>query len=136
MDLTFFEYPGAIPGLAGAGMVHRIVWRVGSPASLDFWRERLAAPTSGAELKEDSLLFSDPEGLAHELIVSSSSDQPLRAISPEIPAEHALQGFEGVRAYSSRPAGSERCSPRRSASRAARASAGRCAATPQRLLRI
>ena len=26
-DLTFFEYPGA-PGRAGAGMVHRIVWRV------------------------------------------------------------------------------------------------------------
>ena len=24
-DLTFFEYPGAAPGRAGAGMVHRIV---------------------------------------------------------------------------------------------------------------
>ena len=30
-DLTFFEYPGARPGRPGAGMVHRIVWRVGSP---------------------------------------------------------------------------------------------------------
>ena len=29
-ELTFFEYPGAIPGRAGAGMVHRIVWRVAS----------------------------------------------------------------------------------------------------------
>ena len=29
-DITFFEYPGAQPGRAGAGMVHRIVWRVGS----------------------------------------------------------------------------------------------------------
>ena len=28
-DLTFFEYPGAAPGRAGAGMVHRIGWRVG-----------------------------------------------------------------------------------------------------------
>ena len=36
-DLTFFEYPGAAPGQAGAGMVHRIVWRVGSGAALDFW---------------------------------------------------------------------------------------------------
>jgi glyoxalase family protein len=36
-DLTFFEYPGAIPGRPGAGMVHRIVWRVGSPEALDFW---------------------------------------------------------------------------------------------------
>src|SRR5213593_2176408 len=29
-DLTFFEYPHATPGRAGAGMVHRIVWRVAS----------------------------------------------------------------------------------------------------------
>ena len=29
-ELTFFEYPRAIPGRAGAGMVHRIVSRVGS----------------------------------------------------------------------------------------------------------
>ena len=29
-DLTFFEYPGAAPGRAGAGMVHTIVWRVGA----------------------------------------------------------------------------------------------------------
>ena len=27
-DLTFFEYPRAAPGRAGAGMVHRIGWRV------------------------------------------------------------------------------------------------------------
>ena len=31
-ELTFFEYPGATPGRDGAGMVHRIVSRVGSPA--------------------------------------------------------------------------------------------------------
>src|SRR5215213_7880861 len=42
-DLTFFEYPGAAPGRAGAGMVHRIVWRVASTDSLDFWAERLEA---------------------------------------------------------------------------------------------
>src|ERR671914_2926151 len=28
-DLTFFEYPGAERGKAGAGMVHRILWRGG-----------------------------------------------------------------------------------------------------------
>ena len=37
MDLTFFEYPGAARGVDGAGMVHRIVWRVGSPEALEFW---------------------------------------------------------------------------------------------------
>src|SRR3954467_7434852 len=40
-DLTFFEYPGAVPGRAGDGMIHTIVWRVGSPEALDFWTERL-----------------------------------------------------------------------------------------------
>ena len=27
-DITFFEYPGAAPGRAGDGMVHRVVFRV------------------------------------------------------------------------------------------------------------
>src|SRR5207253_685648 len=42
-DLTFFEYPGAARGRAGAGMVHRIVWRVASGGALDFWHERVQA---------------------------------------------------------------------------------------------
>src|SRR5436305_11953781 len=33
-DLTFFEYPGAAPGQAGAGMVDRITWRVRSEDAL------------------------------------------------------------------------------------------------------
>ena len=41
-DLTFFEFPGVPPGRAGAGDVHRIVWRVGSDEALDFWEKRLA----------------------------------------------------------------------------------------------
>src|SRR6476646_5489118 len=57
--LTFFEFPGATRGRAGDGMVHRIVWRVCSQESLDFWSERLG---SGP-------VFSDPEGLEHELVV-------------------------------------------------------------------
>ncbi|HSZ13073.1 MAG TPA: VOC family protein [Solirubrobacteraceae bacterium] len=108
MDLTFFEYPGAARGVAGAGMVHRIVWRVAAREALEFWRERLAANGVEAELLGDSLLFLDPEGLEHELVVSSVPDEPLSALSPEIPAEHALQGFEGVRAYSNAPVRSER----------------------------
>jgi glyoxalase family protein len=108
MDLTFFEYPGAARGAAGAGMIHRIVWRVGSDDALEFWRERLIDRGVSVERTPDSLLFSDPEGLAHELVFRQCSDEPLRADSPEIPAEHALLGFDGVRAYSSEPVRSER----------------------------
>jgi glyoxalase family protein len=107
MDLTFFEYPGAAPGVAGAGMVHRIVWRVGSSESLDFWMERLQAQGIESERHGESVLFSDPEGLGHELVIADAGDQPLTAESPEIPAEHALQGFEGVRAYALSPVRSE-----------------------------
>jgi glyoxalase family protein len=101
-DLTFFEYPGAVPGRPGAGMVHRILSRVGSSAAIAFWAARLAADETEVAVAEDgaSLRFADPEGLEHELVVSDAADPPLIAEHPDIPAEHALQGFEGVRAYS------------------------------------
>jgi glyoxalase family protein len=102
-DLTFFEYPGAAPGRAGAGMVHRVVWRVASAEALDFWAERLRAHDTESERDGDSLVFSDPEGLDHELLVTEVSDQPLIADHPEVPAEVALQGFHAVRAYADSP---------------------------------
>jgi len=102
-DLTFFEYPGALPGRAGAGMVHRIVWRVGSAEALAFWADRLEAEAVDVERGGGSLRFADFEGLEHELVVDESGDPPLIAVHPEIPAELALHGFEGVRAYSYRP---------------------------------
>jgi glyoxalase family protein len=66
-DLTFFEYPGARRGRPGAGMVHTVIWRVASPAALDFWADRLAAEGVGARRDGDRLRFADPEDLAHEL---------------------------------------------------------------------
>src|ERR671933_1934936 len=41
-DLTFFEYPRARRGRAGAGMLHLIRWRVAGADALAFWDERLA----------------------------------------------------------------------------------------------
>src|SRR3954447_24465151 len=77
-DLTFFEFPGAAPGRPGAGMVHRVLWRVGSTGSLDFWSERLAANGIESERDGESLRFSDPEGLGHELlVVTDVPDAPL-----------------------------------------------------------
>jgi len=103
-DLTFFEYPNAARGAAGPGMVHRIVWRVASPAAIDFWEQRLAAKgVDTAKTEQGSLIFADPEGLDHELIVSDVEDTPLIAEHPEVPREHALQGFDAVRAYARDP---------------------------------
>jgi len=91
-DITFFEYPGARPGRAGAGMIHTVVWRVGSEEALAFWRDRLGG-----------VPFTDPDGLRHDLVVADVPDQPLIADHPEIPRELALQGFDGVRAYGEEP---------------------------------
>ncbi|MET0127742.1 MAG: VOC family protein, partial [Solirubrobacterales bacterium] len=102
-DITFFEFRGAPRGRAGAGMVHRIVWRVGSAEAIDFWAERLAGAGVETDRDGDSLRFADPEGLEHELVVASVGDQPLIADHPEIPGELALQGFHAARAYSGDP---------------------------------
>src|SRR4051794_14559941 len=102
-DLTFFEYPGARPGRAGDGMVHTILWRVGSPAAIDFWERRLADEGFAAQRDGDRLRFADPEGLAHELEVYTGDERPLVSDAPAVPAELALQGFAGVRAYASAP---------------------------------
>jgi glyoxalase family protein len=107
-DITFFEYPGARPGRAGAGMVHRIVWRVGAEQALDFWEERLRREGASVSRENGSLRFSDPEGLGLELVVNQSGDEPYQAEHPEVPAEFALQGFDAVRAYSFDPEESRR----------------------------
>ncbi|MGZ8666515.1 MAG: VOC family protein [Solirubrobacterales bacterium] len=102
-DITFFEYPGVPKGRAGAGMVHTVGWRLASPEALDFWEQRLNQAGTETERGADTLRFDDPEGLGHELRVTSVADQPLIAEHPEVPKEVALQGFDGVRAYSSKP---------------------------------
>ena len=102
-DITFFEYPGARRGRAGAGMVHTIVWRVGTGAALEFWAARLAGAEVTVEHDAGGVVFHDPEGLRHRAIMSQAADTPLIAAHPDIPAEMALQGFESVRAFSSDP---------------------------------
>lgn len=102
-DITFFEYPNARPGRAGAGMVHRVVWRVGSEEALAFWAARLEAEGIPAAREGGGLRFRDPEGLELELAVATGDDRPLVAVHPEIPSALALQGFDGVRAYAGDP---------------------------------
>src|SRR5215211_262508 len=102
-DITFFEFPGTPRGRPGAGMIHRVVWRVASADALGFWENRLADHGVEPRREDGSLSFSDPEGLDHELLVPDVPDEPLTAEHPEIPAEHALQGFHAARAYIADP---------------------------------
>ncbi len=107
-DLTFFEYPGLERGRAGAGMIHRMAFRVAGQEALEFWARRLAASGIDSVLGGDRLRFDDPEGLGFELIAETPRDEPLVARHPEIPERLALQGFAGVRAFESRRSASHR----------------------------
>jgi glyoxalase family protein len=106
--LTWFEFPEAAPGRAGAGMIHRLELGVSAPDSLDFWAERLAARGYAArrgydtwrdDAVRDSLFFSDYDGLDFALVVADRANEPLRAEHPEISAQHAITGIEGARAF-------------------------------------
>jgi glyoxalase family protein len=99
--LTWFEFPDAAPGRAGLGMIHTIQLGVADDAALDFWTDRLTmagVDVTGAGPR--TLRFTDPDGLALELVVADDGNPPLRAAHPEIPEQHAITGIEGARAYS------------------------------------
>jgi glyoxalase family protein len=89
-------------------MVHTVTFRVASEEALDFWETRLGEVGIRSARGSGRLRFDDPEGLGLELAVSDAPDEPLVARHPEIPAEHALQGFDGVRAFAADPARSRR----------------------------
>jgi glyoxalase family protein len=105
--LTWFEFAGALPGRAGAGMIHTIQLGVASEASLDFWADRLSAKGYASERTDGSLRFADYDGLAFELVIAADANPPLRAQHPEVPAEHAILGVEGARAYAGRELGAD-----------------------------
>jgi glyoxalase family protein len=109
--LTWFEFAGARRGRAGAGMIHTIQLGVASAAALDFWADRLAAKGYKSERGEQSLAFEDYDGLRLELGVphkGAHGNPPLRAQHPDVPAEHAILGVEGARAYNARSLDADR----------------------------
>ena len=100
--LTWFEFAGAQRGRAGAGMIHTVQFGVGSENSLDFWAGRLAAKGYASERDGGSLAFTDDDGLRLQLVVAQDGNPALRAAHPEVPAEHAILGVEGARAFIAR----------------------------------
>jgi glyoxalase family protein len=99
--LTWFEFAGAQRGRPGVGMIHTITLGVPSPAALDFWAARLVEQGHAVARTDRGLSFADPDGLALELVVADDGNPPLAAVHPDVPAEHAITGAEGARAYSS-----------------------------------
>ena len=92
--VTFLEFEEAPSGIPGDGDIHRIVLRVASYDSLEFWMDRFIANDVFSELlrldptQPQSIVFHDPEGHEVELMVSDTPDKPLVADADDIPAEH------------------------------------------------
>src|SRR5918999_3977828 len=72
--MTFFEFPGAARGRAGAGMIHTVAWRVAGEAALDFWAARLEHAGRPVERSEGVLRSADPEGIGIELVTADVPD--------------------------------------------------------------
>ena len=101
--LTWFEFAGAQPGRAGAGMIHTIQLGVPTEESLGFWEQRLREHGYSSERAAGVLKFADYDGLGLELVVADPQNPQLRASYAEIPLEHAITGVEGARAFIGRP---------------------------------
>src|SRR4051794_40326318 len=101
--LTWFEFPHARQGRPGAGMVHRLELGVASEVALAFWKDRLDSAGHRAEALDGRLRFRDYDGLEFDLVVADDGNPASRAQHRDIPAEHALVGVEGARAYAEDP---------------------------------
>jgi len=102
--VTFFDMPGVMRGRPGAGMVHRLLFRVASEEAIDSWERRLARSGLASNRMSDGLVFSDPEGLGLELVIDDGEDEPLLANAPDVDEQVAIRGMHAVRAYSADPA--------------------------------
>ncbi len=96
--MTFFPWAGAPAGRGGVGEQDETSFRI-PLAAVGFWTARLLP--FGAErterFGETVLSFHDPDGLRLALIgVPGSENEPAWAGS-DIPVEHAIRGFHGVR---------------------------------------
>jgi glyoxalase family protein len=99
-EISFLVHPRLPRGRPGNGMVHKVLWRIGSIEAVDFWERRLVEAGLEPSRDQDAIAFADPDGLVNELrLVAGAADEPLAAVHPDIPADWALQGLHAVRAY-------------------------------------
>jgi predicted esterase/catechol 2,3-dioxygenase-like lactoylglutathione lyase family enzyme len=115
--MTFFPWPGARRGRAGAGQVAVVSFAI-LPAAMGFWLERLlrhgvayeqpVRRGSGSHA-EQVLAFRDNDGLMLELVGSPGAEaRPAWGGAPGIARDQAIHGFHGVTLWIDRPEATER----------------------------
>lgn len=94
--LTFFPWRGVPSGRIGPGQATATAFSV-PQHSLGWWVDHVAALGVESRLSsgngEDRLTIRDPDGLALELIASSTTDPRDPWDSASVPAEHAVRGL-------------------------------------------
>ena len=98
--LTFFPWPHATRGTAGAGEVSHTAFRI-PPASVGYWEQRLVSKKVPVEGREERMgatvvTFSDPDGMKIELVGHPGGAGAKAPRFADVPAEHAVRGFFGV----------------------------------------
>jgi glyoxalase family protein len=99
--LTFFPWEHAAPGRAGIGSTQETAFRV-PEAAIGYWAHRLLE--KGVEhgrpekrFGQTIMTFKDPDGTGLALVGAADAAATDGAwTGSEIPAEHAIQGLEGV----------------------------------------
>jgi glyoxalase family protein len=98
--LTFFPWPHASRGHAGAGEVAQTAFSV-PIGSLDYWEKRLLnfgvpVERTGKRFNEEVLTFPDPDGMKIEIVGHADAGAPNPSRYADVPQEHAIRGFFGV----------------------------------------
>jgi glyoxalase family protein len=103
--LRFADSPGAPTGAPGPGMVHSVRWWVPGRRALEQWAARFELCGIATGMTHDSvgdpiaLHFSDPEGLAHELMPRPATERPRRLDGQPVPGLPPALKLAGVRAF-------------------------------------
>lgn len=100
--LTFFPWPHAHRGQAGAGEVTHTAFSI-PQGSLGYWEQRLrdkgvVVERTGTRFKgaEEVLTLADPDGMKIELVAHADAPAITASRYADVPPEHALRGFFGV----------------------------------------
>jgi glyoxalase family protein len=98
--LTFFPWENADPWRGGIGLTQSTAFRIPS-GSIGYWAHRLIEMGVKHEppirrFSEPVLAFTDPHGMSLALVGAAGAEAEPAWSNGEIPAEHAIRGFQGV----------------------------------------
>ncbi len=98
--LTFFPWPKASRGQAGAGEVAQTAFSV-PLGSVGYWEKRLlehgvSVARTGRRFDEEVLTFPDPDGMKIEIVGHADVAAPNASRYASVPAEDSIRGIFGV----------------------------------------